>query len=124
VALEADFTFDSTGITTSGITHAGGAAAIVLVNAGTYKVTFSVSGTEPNQVALFKDGVLVPGSVYGSGAGTQQNNGQVIVTVGAGASLTVRNHTSAAAVTLASGTPIGGTAPASNASVLIEELGS
>jgi hypothetical protein len=123
-ALEADFTFDSTGIATSGITHAGGGAAIVLVNAGTYKVTFSVSGTEPNQVALFQNGVLVTGSVYGSGAGTQQNSGQVIVTVGAGASLTVRNHTSAAAVTLASATPIGGTAPASNASVLIEELGS
>jgi hypothetical protein len=81
---------------------------------------FSVSATEPNQMALFVTGVLVPGSVYGSGAGTQQNAGQVIVTVPAGAVLTVRNHTSAAAVGLQE--LAGGAQPNTNASVAIEKL--
>ena len=53
------------------------------MNAGDFKITFSVSGTEPNQMALFLNGTPVLGSVYGSGAGTQQNTGQVIVAVGA-----------------------------------------
>jgi hypothetical protein len=62
----------------------------------------------------------VPCTIYGSGAGTQQNTGQAIFTVPAGASLTVRSHISSAAVTLA--TPIGGTQASSNASVVIEKL--
>ena len=87
-----------------------------------YKVTFSVSGAEPNQFGLFLNGVLVAGSVYGSGAGTQQNNGQAILAIGASDVLTLVNHTSAAAVTLAATPPIGGTAPAVNASILIQKL--
>jgi hypothetical protein len=71
-------------------------------------------------MALFVNGTLVPGAVYGSGAGTQQNTGQAIFIASAGAVLTVRNHTSSAAVGLA--TPIGGTQPSSNASVVIEKL--
>ena len=61
------------------------------------------------------------GSVYGSGAGTQQNTGQVLVTVSSGDVLTVRNHSSAAAVTLQ--TLAGGTQTSTNASVLIEKVG-
>ena len=123
VAIEADVTFNKNGVLTAGITHAAGtpgAAGITLVNAGDYKVTFSVSGTEANQMALFVNGTLVPGTVYGSGAGTQQNTGQAIVTFAAGDVLTLRNHTSAAAVSLA--TPIGGTQANANASVVIEKL--
>lgn len=120
VPLEGDVTFDSNGVLTPGITHALGAAGITLTAAGTYEVTFSVSGTEPSQMALFVNGTLVPGTVYGSGAGTQQNTGQAIFVAPAGAVLTVRNHTSSAAVGLA--TPIGGTQPSSNASVVIEKL--
>jgi hypothetical protein len=120
VPLEADVTFDSNGVLTPGITHALGAAAITLTTIGTYEVNFSVSGTEPSQMALFINGTVVPGAVYGSGAGTQQNTGQAIFTAPAGAVLTVRNHTSSAAVGLA--TPIGGTQASSNASVVIEKL--
>jgi hypothetical protein len=120
VPLEADVTFDSNGVLTPGITHAPGAAGITLTTAGTYDVTFSVSGTEPSQMALFVNGTLVPGTVYGSGAGTQQNTGQAIFVAPAGAVLTIRNHTSSAAVGLA--TPIGGTQPSSNASVVIEKV--
>jgi hypothetical protein len=120
VAVEAPVLFDTNGATTAGITHAPGTAEITLVNAGTYKVTFSVSGSEPNQMALFVNGVVVPGTVYGSGAGTQQNTGQAIVAFGAGDVLTVTNHSSAAAVGLAS--VVGGTQANTNASVVIEKL--
>ena len=122
VPLETDVTFSENGIGTAGITHGLGSADINLVNAGVYKVAFSVSGTEPNQFALFLNGVVVAGSVYGSGAGTQQNNGHAIVVIGANDVLTLRNHTSAAAVTLAAAPPIGGTVAAVNASVLLQKL--
>ena len=119
VPLEADVIFDTNGVL-RGVTHDPGTANIALVAAGDYKVTFSVSGTEPNQFALFVNGVLVPGTIYGSGAGTQQNTGQVIATFAAGDVLTVKNHTSSAAVGLQ---PLaGGTQANANASVAIEKL--
>ena len=90
------------------------------VNVGDYKVTFSVSGTEPSQFALFLNGELVEGSVYGSGAGTQQNTGQAIVRAGANDVLTLKNYSSSAAVDLQ--TPSGGTQQNSNASLAIEKL--
>ncbi len=120
VAVEAAVNFDSNGLMTPGITHAPGNAGIGIVEAGTYEVTFSVSATEPSQIAIFLNGTLVPGTIYGSGAGTQQNTGQAIFVVSSGAVLTIRNHTSSAAIGLA--TPIGGTGASSNASVVIEKL--
>jgi hypothetical protein len=120
VALDAAVSFDTNGVMTAGITHATSSAAITLVNAGTYKVTFSVSGTGPNQVALFVNGTVVNGSIYGSGAGTQQNTGQALLVASAGAVLTLENHTSTAALDLAA--PIGGTQANVNASVAIEKL--
>jgi hypothetical protein len=122
VPLEADVTFDSNGLGTPGITHGPGSSQIVLADPGDYKVTFSVSGTEPCQFALFVNGVAVAESVYGSGAGTQQDNGQVIIAINSGDVVSLRNHTSAAAVTLAAGPPIGGTQAAVNASILLEKL--
>ena len=113
-------TFDSNGLLTAGITHAPGTAGVQFVNAGTYRVDFSVSGTEPGQFALFRNGALIPGTVYGSGAGTQQNTGQVIVTLGASDVLTLKNHSSSSAVSLQ--TLAGGTATNTNASLAIEKL--
>jgi hypothetical protein len=120
VPLEGDVSFDTNGVMTAGITHVTGAAGVALVNAGTYQVTFSVSATGLSQMAVFVNGSVVPGSTYGSGAGTQQNTGQVIVTVAAGAVVTIRNHTTAAAVDLT--TPIGGTQATTNASVAIDKI--
>lgn len=120
VAIEADVPFDSNGVITPGITHASGSANVRFVTAGDYKVAFSVSGTEPSQMALFLNGALVDGTVYGSGAGTQQNNGQAIITIGAEDVLSLKNHSSAAAVGLQ--TLSGGTQQNSNASLLIEKL--
>ncbi|HEY4384350.1 MAG TPA: hypothetical protein VGN34_07755, partial [Ktedonobacteraceae bacterium] len=83
---------------------------------------YSVSGVEPNQFALFVNGIQqAAGTVYGSGSGTQQNSGQAIIALSAGDVLTLRNHTSAAAVTLQTGA--GGTQTNVNASILIEKLG-
>jgi hypothetical protein len=122
VAVGADISFDTNGAgaLTAGIAHTAGSTVINLLTAGTYKVAFSVSGVEPSQMALFLNGSLVPGTVYGSGAGTQQNTGQAIFTVGAGDVLAVRNYSSAAAVTLQ--TLAGGTQTNVNASVVIEKL--
>jgi hypothetical protein len=122
VAVGADVTFDTNGLgaVTAGITHTAGTAAVTIGNAGVYKVAFSVSGVGGSQMALFVNGSLVPGTVYGSGAGTQQNTGQAIFGVGAGDVLTVRNYTSAAAVILQ--TLAGGTQTNVNASIVIEKL--
>jgi hypothetical protein len=103
-----------------GVTHAPGASAITITDAGTYAISFSVSGSEPNQFALFVNGAPDVSTVYGSGAGTQQNNGLSILVLAAGDVLTLVNHSSAAAVTLAS--VVGGTQANVSASVLIERL--
>lgn len=47
--------------------------------AGVYQIGFSVSGVEPNQFTIFVNGVPAPGSTYGSGAGTQQTTGVVML---------------------------------------------
>jgi hypothetical protein len=120
VASEADVTFDSNG-SLLGFVHTAGTASIVVATTGHYRIDFSASGTEVSQFAVFVNGVVVPGSDYGSGAGTQQNNGSLIVSLTAGNSITLRNHTSSSAVTLA--TVIGGTQANVNASILIEQLG-
>jgi hypothetical protein len=120
VAIEAPVLFDTNG-PLSGFTHVAGSSSITVLSTGAYLVDFSVSGTEPNQFTLFDNGSAVAGTTYGSGAGTQQNNGQVIVSLAAGDVLTLVNHSSAAAVTLASS--VGGTQANVNASVSIEQLG-
>jgi hypothetical protein len=122
VALEADVIFDGNGVKTPGITHAPGTTQIAVTTPGDYKVSFSVSGVEPSQMALFLNGSPLTDTVYGSGAGTQQDDGQTIVSLAAGDVLTLRNHTSSAAVTLQ--TLAGGTQTNVNASVVIERLGS
>jgi len=121
LAIEADVAFDKNGFLSAGFIHAPNTAGIQVVSAGIYKVTFSLSGVEPNQMALFVNGVVSPGTVYGSGAGTQPNTGQTIVTLAAGDELTLRNHSSASAVTLQ--TLAGGTQDNVNASLAIEKLG-
>jgi hypothetical protein len=79
-----------------------------------------VSGVEPSQFGLFVNGSPVAGTIYGSGAGTQQDSGQAILTLGAGDAIRLVNHSSAAAVTLQ--TLAGGTQTNVNASVVIKKL--
>jgi hypothetical protein len=121
VAIEDDITFSDIGLSTSAISHVPGSASINVNAAGVYAVWFSVTADQPNQFALMDNGVSVDGGTYGSGAGTQQNSGMVIVNALAGDTLTLRNHSSVSAVNLAFAS--GGINPAENASVLIEKLG-
>ena len=120
VAIEADISFSSNGVIVGTITHAPGTSTIQIGSAGDYSIWFYANGVEPNQFTLFQNGAPVSGSVYGSGAGTQGNTGMVIITAAAGDILTVRNHSSASAVTLQ--TLAGGTQINSNASILIQRL--
>ena len=75
---------------------------------------------EPNQFTLFQNGAPVAGGIYGTGAGTQGNNGMVVITAAAGDVLTVRNHSATSGITLQ--TLAGGTQTNSNASILIQKL--
>ena len=122
VAIEADVNFSDNGVIVGPITHAPGTASISLDSAGDYAIWFNVAGVEPNQFAIFQNGAPVNGSVYGSGAGTQPNPGMVIITASAGDVLTLRNHSSASAVTLQ--TLAGGTQTNANASIIIQKLNS
>ena len=119
VAIDFPVVFDSTGAI-SGILHTNGTAEIVIRNSGTYLISYSISGTGPNQFALFVNRVVLSQSVYGSGAGTQQNNGQVIVRLRAEDIVTLVNVTGATAVGLAS--KIGGDKVNVNASITILKL--
>jgi hypothetical protein len=119
VAIEAPVLFDGEA-NLVGVTHVVSSSNIVVTNAGTYSVFYSVTGTEPNQFAIFVDGVPAIDTVYGSGAGTQQNDGMSILVLAAGSVLTLVNHSSAAAVTLAS--LVGGTQANVNASVMIQRI--
>ena len=118
VLIEDDVSFDTNGLLT-GIFHTAGTSTITIVNSGIYAIWFSVSAIEPNQFSLYMNGLPVQGSIYGSGGGTQINSGMAIVPAFAGDIITLRNHTSASAVTLQSQ---GGTATNVNASILIQKL--
>lgn len=112
--------FDTNGVVTPGIVHTPGSPSIVFTRAGTYNVRFTISSVEPNQIAIFINGTPVPGTTFGSGAGTQQNHGEAIVSAAAGDVITLRNHSSAAALTLQ--TLAGGTQATVNAAITIQSL--
>ncbi|MFW6679304.1 hypothetical protein ACOAOT_16780 [Lacrimispora sp. AGF001] len=120
--MEADILFSDNGIIVGTITHAPGTSTIQIGSAGNYAIWFYVAGVEPSQFTVFQNGAPVTGAVYGSGAGTQPNPGMVIITAAAADVITIRNHTSTAAVTLQ--TLAGGTQINTNASVLIQKLSS
>ncbi len=120
VAIEADVIFSNNGVIVGAIAHTPATSTITIGTAGDYSVLFNVAGVEANQFAVFQNGTPVDGAIYGSGAGTQPNPGMVIVTAAAGDVLTLRNHTSAAAITLQ--TLAGGTQTNANASILIQKI--
>lgn len=74
---------------------------ITISDAGVYEVNWGVSGVEPNAFGLFNGNNLISSTIEGSGAGTQQNKGSAIISVLAGAIISLRTVNCAAAVTLA-----------------------
>lgn len=125
VASGAPFPFDTNGPFTAGFLHTASAvvatsAPITIVNAGVYSVNFTVTVAEARQVALYVNGAVDLSTIYGQATGTAVTTGFAIITVAAGALLTLRNHLSAAALTLV--TPSGGTASNATNSLLIKRL--
>lgn len=121
VAAEAPVLWTNAG-PLSGVAFSAGSGNVTIAKAGTYKVEFSVSGSEASQFAIFVNGAVNLSTIYGSGAGTQQNTGMAILTLAAGDVLSVVNHSSASAITLAPN--VGGTANNVRASLTINSLGS
>jgi len=121
VAIGAPVLFSTNGPIGSGVvSHAPGTSQVTVNTAGTYEIGFSVSGVEPNQFTLFANASPIPGSTYGSGAGTQQNTGVTMVVLSVADVVTLVNHSSAAAVTLQ--TLAGGTQTNVNASLTFNRL--
>lgn len=122
VAPEADIDFSKNGIIKNEVVfHAPGASEIIMNTSGDYMIWFNVTGMEANQFTLYQNNTPVEGSCYGSSAGTQINSGMVILNAVAGDAITLRNHSSMAAVTLQ--THAGGTGTNTNASILIQKIG-
>jgi len=127
VAIEGVFPFDTDGPVSPGaFLHTASpvpatSAPITIVNAGTYEVVWTTGVAEPQQVALFLDGVAVDSTIYGQATGTSVMTGVAVITATAGQALTLRNHSSAAALTLV--TPAGGTQDNNTNSLFIKSLG-
>lgn len=96
--------------------------------AGTYKVSFGVASLRPAQLNVEVDGVAPTGGalVFGADGGNVAGNftstgGTAVVTLTAGQTITLANHTTATTdIDLAS--PVGGTGPSISAWILIEKL--
>ncbi|QHW32245.1 collagen-like protein [Paenibacillus rhizovicinus] len=116
--------FDSNGILFGGISHIDGSTDISISSPGDYFVSFSISGASIDQFALFLDGSLMEGSIYGSDDGNQQNMGHAIITVTTvPALLTVRYHNNISILSVQLQTLAGGTQSNVTASVFLQKLG-
>jgi hypothetical protein len=97
-----------------------GPSTFSLTSAGTYRVAFSVSVTEPGQLELAVNGTPLAYTVYGRATGTSQISGEALVTANAGDVLSVVNPAgNSPALTI---TPLAGGTHASAASLIIEQL--
>lgn len=126
VAIAAPFPFDTDGpFTASVFAHTASStvatsAPITILVAGTYRVEYSVTVAEARQIALYLNGAVVDSTIYGAATGTVVTTAFAIITAAANDVLTLRNHLSAAALTLV--TPSGGTAENTTNSILIVKI--
>ena len=120
IPVGSDIGFDSNGVITAGVTHALGNTVVSVTTAGNYLVTFSVSPVQAAQFSLVVNGNQIAGTVYGTVAGNQQENGKVILTLSAGDILTMRNTGSTGAINLQTNT--GGSQASVNAAITLEKL--
>ncbi len=97
------------------------AGGFQVLNAGVYKVTFSVTANEPNQLDIrVNHQVPESGALVFGASGDVPNQGSAILTLASRNIVTLENWSSAGDVTL--DTHEGGSAAAVNASILIEQL--
>jgi hypothetical protein len=120
VAPNTNILFNADGPTTAGITHTPGSSQIVLMAAGTYKVSFSVSADVINEISVFVNGAGLPGGTFASGGSSRVNIGHTILVAAAGDVLTIRNLHPGAGIVLDN---IEDGSVLTDASVLIERLG-
>lgn len=126
IGIESDISFNSNG-SLSGITHSVNSANINVENSGFYVVLFSVTAIDSNQFALFKNNTLVSDTIYGTGLGpfpfyNSNNTGIAIISIDAGDTLTLRNHSSyISPVNLYNNA--GGTATNVSASIILIRIG-
>jgi hypothetical protein len=120
IAPESSVPFSTNGALL-GISHNVGTGAVTIENDGTFAVWFTVIGQTANQFALFQNDIVVPGSIYGTEGTSENNTGMVMINASAGDVLTLRNHTSVAAVVLDN--TAGGTQTNVSASLLILRAG-
>jgi hypothetical protein len=102
-----------------GILHVPGTSTVTFAEAGTYKVTYSMSGSllsSTTSLAIYLNGVAVPGTQYSSTTSGVGVTGEAMITVAAGDVLTVVN--TSPLITNVSSTP-----PNVNSSLLIEKMG-
>ena len=125
VTTSAGVNFSANGVLSAGVTHTAGGNGVLLTEAGTYAVWFTVMGTAANQFILYLNDTSVPGTFYGTETGAAGSavrtitTGFVIVTAPANSTLALVNSTGAA-VTLAIG--VGGGGPNVNASMMVVKL--
>lgn len=126
VAIGAPFPFDTDGPTDPTLfAHTPSAtpavsAPITILQAGRYRVDYSVTVAEARQIALYLNGAVVLSTIYGQATGTAVTTAFAIIDVAAGDVLTLVNHLSAAALTLV--TPSGGTENNVTNSIIITKL--
>ena len=123
------------GLMTSGFFHSTSSNQdrLVILNPGTYKVTYHVAQNSEGEWGLFLYeflsnlvGTLIPGSIYGA-RGSDEIVGHVLFCLSASdiASgnniLVLRNHTSNTPIAIL-GAGVGGLNPIDNASILIEQI--
>lgn len=120
--------FDTNGVIVGSMGHIPGSSECWIWQAGYYYVYTNLFHLEPCQFTLFKNNIMVPGSVIGSPTGASQNSTLVIIQVlpsdlnqqipenlpGApplGCNIQVRNHTSFVTIVTLNGSGGSGTAP-------------
>ncbi len=125
VAAGAPVQFPHNGPALGGITRLN-SAEFVLPNVGTYSVNFSVSVTEPGQLAIALDSgsvmVELPYAVYGRATGTSQIVGDALLTT-TSANATVELCNPAGNTPALTITPLAGGAQPAVASIVIQQLG-
>lgn len=96
------------------------ASTFTITTAGTYEIDWQVSFDEAGQLQVAIGGVGLPDTVVGRATGTNQASGNAVITVAAGAVLSIINPTgNAAALTI---TPIAGGTHAVSATLNIKRL--
>ncbi len=99
VAAGADVTFSANGGNSGLITHTADTAPIVINTAGTYLVHARAVATAPARLGLYLNGTALPGGTFTTGTVGTTGDLFTIITVPAGATLTLRN-VEATAITL------------------------